>query len=122
MFWGIGLAFSTIFGIRGWYYTLRKSKSEDAQAKKQELGVKYGPCELKLHCFQDAVYNFVCTFAGFAALLVDYRIFIQIKDNLANINTGTGLVFSFLLVFSAIAVSGSLPRIIYRHGLSGAKS
>jgi hypothetical protein len=113
-FWGIAIGLSLYYGIRGGIIQVHIVGDENVS----RINNKLKPWEKWerniVHCIQDVIYNFVGGLSGFAALYVECKIFIGIKD-LSNISTGTALVIVFLSIFSVVGISGVMPPILL-HG------
>jgi hypothetical protein len=71
-----------------------------------------------VHCIQDAIYNFVGSLTGFAALYVECRMFLAIQD-LSKIEAGTGIFLAFLSILSVVGIGGILPPILLHGKLFG---
>jgi hypothetical protein len=68
----------------------------------------------------DTIYNLVCSLAGFVALFVLYPAQASIND-WHNLQIGTATYFAFLALIALLGITGVLPRIFGRGGLTGKK-
>ncbi|MFA6028325.1 MAG: hypothetical protein WC969_00590 [Elusimicrobiota bacterium] len=122
-FLGLALIVSTLYGVRGIAIEVREVKNENAQAKRD--GKEEWRCWqiLLVHYFQDFMYNFVGSLAGWTAVfLLSYRLFLSVAPpapplpegfvlTAPNLNLLSKLDLTLALV-ALLGITGKLPQTV----------
>ena len=119
-YWSIASVLSVYYGVRAIFIQRRLVGDENAEREKRGL-VPWSLREtIFIHRVQSFVYNFVGAMIGFVSLHLEYGIILSISD-LANIQSGTALLLSFLSLIAIVGISGQLPEILLHGKLFGGK-
>src|SRR6266852_4953227 len=106
-YWSIASVLSVYYGVRAVFIQRRLVGDENAEREKRGL-VPWSLREtIFIHRVQSFVYNFVGAMIGFVSLHLEYGIILSISD-LANIQSGTALLLSFLSLTAIVGISGQL--------------
>ena len=113
-FWLLAILLSAYYGIRGWVYQTiyRDEKNKVAPTPTWKRVVVW--------YVQDAIYNFICSMAGFIALFLLIRAHDTLND-WYGIEIGTATYLVFLTLLAVLGTSGVLPRMFGRGSFVGRK-
>ncbi len=91
-------------GFKGNLFTL----VEDNEKRKHKLSRRD---MVTVFCIHDALFHFLCSLAGFLALLVSLKIYKSL-DFAQPLDTGKSLLLAFSFLFGVIGATGQLPQLI----------
>ena len=117
-YWFVGLIISAYQAARGVVFQLQHARAQrKAQEEKDPKTFAIGAqsnCQIwSLRALADGLLYFLTTLAGFAALLLAYRILDRV-ESLEGISGGTATIFVFLVILGVLGVTGQLPHLIQK--------
>src|SRR5207244_6118628 len=75
---------------------------------------------ISVFCIHDMFFHFICSLAGFLALLVANNIY-ESSASTQNLDAGRSILLAFSFLFGVIGVTGQLPPLIQLGKLPGLK-
>jgi hypothetical protein len=112
-FWIIAMIFSLYQGFYAFLLQKQMYLNENKLNKSKTPPLREWPSWEAIIVFSihDFIYNFVCSLVGFCSWYI-LCIFYSKIDNLANIQTGTGILLAFFVLIAITGISGILPFIL----------
>ena len=116
-YWALAFALSFYNAFRGywgnWIAMIRKNEAIEYRNEKDKTKFrKWKPWEIvTVYSFHDALFHFICSVAGFVALVVAKELY----DSLAStqsFDTAMSVLLAFAFLFGIIGVTGQLPPLI----------
>lgn len=100
IFWSVAIGLSIFQGIRGIFIQIHYKKG------------KWTKAALRIHCIHDFLFNFICSMSGFVCYFIIALVWRGIPD-CNNIETGTGIMLSFLALIAIAGIAGILPHMLF---------
>ena len=115
-FWFFAIVFSLYFGIRSLiiqkHDLIGNKDNDNTWTKKERIFVNY---------IQSFIFNTLSSLFGWVSLYAISNISKNI-DDATKIEAGTGIILIFLVLFSLVGITGTLPQAIVKGKLFGSRT